>query len=232
MKLAGNHSWVSMHKGESRDAGKGGVAANRGFVIREWKARIGGKDAEPWVAERGLTRHRTESSVIDIVPPPGVTRLEKGDFIEATIEHLMMPQKAEDYYGPNGALRNALIKDANSWKMIQREADGNAREIEVSLGTLGTLVRRFPDVCVKATGDRASLTLAKGLAYVPVTFTGLSLASGFTLRVDGKPLDQTVHRNDFWQTDFDANTHTWSQTYNVPFEDQKAHVIELVPEVR
>ncbi len=229
MKLAGNHSWVSMHDGESRDAEKGGASANRGFIIRDWKARIGGKEAAPWIAERGVTHHRTESSIIDLVPPPGVTRLEKGDFIEATIVHLMMPQKAEDYYGPNGALRNALTKDANSWKMIQREAGGNAREVEVSLGTLE---RRFPDVRVKAKGDRASLTLSKGLAYVPVTFTGLSSAKGFVFHVDGEPLDQSVHGNDFWQTDFDADTKTWSRTYNVPFEDQKAHVIELVPEVR
>ena len=229
MKLAGNHSWVSMHDGESRDAEKGGAAANRGFVIREWKARIGGKEAAPWIAERGVTRHRTESSIIDLVPPPGVTRLEKGDFVEATIVHLMMPQKAEDYYGPNGALRHALNKDANSWQMIQREAGQNTREVEV---TVGTLERTFPDVRVESAGDRAVLTLKKGLAYVPVTFTGLSSASGFDLHVDGKALDQSVHGNDFWQTDFDAESKSWSRTYNVPFDDQKAHVIELVPEAR
>lgn len=229
MKLAGNHSWVSMHEGESRDAEKGGASANRGFIIREWKARIGGKEASPWIAERGVTRHRTESSIIDLVPPPGVKRLEKGDSIEATIVHLMMPQKAEDYYGPNGALRNALIKDANTWRMIQREAGGNARAVEIKEGTLE---RRFPDVGVKVKGDRASLTLTKGLAYVPVTFTGLSSPKGFTLLVDGNALDQSVHGNDFWQTDFEAITKTWSRTYNVPFDDQKAHVIELVPEVR
>jgi hypothetical protein len=40
-----------------------------------------------------------------------------------------------------------------------------------------------------------------------------------------------VHGNDFWQTDFDADARTWSRTYNVAFDDQRAHVIELVPEV-
>lgn len=228
MKLTGSDSWVSLHDGESRDSGKGGAAANRGLIIREWKARIGGREAAPWVAERGVTRHGAESSLIDLVPPPGVTRLEKGDFIEATIVHVMMPQKAEDYYGPNGALRNALGKDANTWKMIQREAGGNAREVEVKTGTLE---RRFPDVRVKAKGDRASVTITKGLAYVPVTFTGLSSAKGFSLHVDGEVLDQSVHGNDFWQTDYDADARTWSRTYNVAFDDQRAHVIELVPVV-
>jgi hypothetical protein len=45
--------------------------------------------------------------------------------------------------------------------------------------------------------------------------------------VDGKTLDQSVHGNDFWQTDYDAGTKTWSQTYNVPITDDKVHQLAL-----
>ena len=128
--------------------------ANRGIVIRSWKARLGGKDAAPWIAERGLTLHRTDSSTLDLVPPPGVTRLEPGDFVEATIEHIVMPQFARDYYGPNAALRAALEKDENTWRMIHREAIGNDRRVEMKTGAL---IQTHPAITIAAVNDEAEV---------------------------------------------------------------------------
>jgi hypothetical protein len=34
--------------------------------------------------------------------------------------------------------------------------------------------------------------------------------------IDGQALDQRVHGNDFWQTDYDAASRTWSLTWQVP----------------
>lgn len=36
-----------------------------------------------------------------------------------------------------------------------------------------------------------------------------------------------VRGNDFWQTDYDAGTGTWSRTYNLPFTDAKEHRIRF-----
>lgn len=213
IELKGRQPWVSLHEGVTSERAKGGAIANRGFVIREWKARLGGKDASPYVAERGLTRHQNDSSLIDLLPPPGLTRFKKGDFVEATIEYLIIPQSAKDYYGPNKALRNALKQRGNTWRMVKREAFGNCREVEMKRGNL---LRKFPDVRVQTSNEEASFTMKGGLGFVPVTFTGLQSPTGHILRVNGKVVNQGVHGNDFWQTDFDPESKTWSQTYNVP----------------
>ncbi|MDP4721304.1 MAG: LamG domain-containing protein [Akkermansiaceae bacterium] len=214
LELGGLAPWISLHEGSSFGNHEvKGAWANRGIVVRSWKAKLGGKDASAWMAEHGVKRGSSETSTADFVPPPGVTRLEPGDYIEATFEHIVMPQSAEEYYGPNEALRAALAKDGNTWRMIQRESAGNNLEVNVSQGTLD---RTQPDVRVTATATGADLTIKGGLAYLPVTFTGLPASTGYELLVDGKAPAQAIHGNDFWQTDFDPVTKTWSRTYNLP----------------
>jgi hypothetical protein len=63
---------------------------------------------------------------------------------------------------------------------------------------------------------RAVCDVAGGMGYVPVTFTGLKDSRGFELLVDGRSLNQAVHGNDFWQTEYDAGHGRWRLTYNVP----------------
>jgi hypothetical protein len=226
VECVGRIPWFSLHDGELGANDRNGPPANRGIVIRSWKARLGGKDASPWMAERGLTRHQTDSSTLDIVPPPGVTRLEPGDFIEATLEHIVMPKFAKDYYGPSAALRTALTKDENTWRMIHREAVGNDYAVTMQAGTLERL---HPDVRVRTEKDTATFVLTGGINFVPVTFTGLSSPRNFKLTVDGVPLDQSIHGSDFWQTDYDPVTRTWSRTYNIPPGGKKNQSISLTP---
>jgi hypothetical protein len=198
--------------------------ANRGLVIRSWQARPGGQPAEPWLAERGVNARGTDTSTMDIVPPPGVTRLLPGDFIEATFEHLVMPQFAADYYGPNKPLRAALREHENTWRMIHREAIGNDRRVAV---TTGTLAGTYPAVEIRAVNEVAEFTLSGGLAYVPLTITGLTSPRFGSLELDGNAVDQSVHGADFWQCDYDPASKTWSRTYNVPITDAQPHLIRF-----
>ena len=225
VEMTGSHRWVSMHQASPRPGSDGehGAWANRGLVVRGWGARLGGKEAPPFVAERGTTRHRSDYSTIDIVPPPGVTELVPGDFVEAVFEYLVIPQNAADYYGPNAGLRAALQAHGNTWQMVHRESAGNAR----ALVNDAQLIRRFPDIRVHTDNDIANLTVNRGLGFVPITITGLTSHDGYTLNVDGKPFDQSVHGNDFWQTDFDPATRRWSRTYNVKLPSDKACQVEL-----
>ncbi|MCU0748296.1 MAG: LamG domain-containing protein [Akkermansiaceae bacterium] len=226
VECTGRIPWFSLHDGELGANDHNGPPANRGIVIRAWKARLGGKDVSPWMAERGLTRHQTDSSTLDIIPPPGVTRLEPGDFIEATFEHIVMPKLAKHYYGPNAALRDALTKDENTWRMIHREAVGNDYAVTVKAGTLERL---HPDLRVRTEKDSAALDLTGGISYVPVTFTGLNCPRSSTLTVDGVLFDQAIHGKDFWQSDYDPLTRTWSKTYNIPIGGKKILCISLAP---
>ncbi|NNM28706.1 MAG: LamG domain-containing protein, partial [Akkermansiaceae bacterium] len=226
VQCTGRIPWASLHDAVSRDSSGTGALANRGLVIRSWKARLGGKAAAPWIAERGVGPGAGGSSTLDLLPPPGVTRLVPGDFVEATIEYIVMPQFARDYYGPNEALRSALARDQNTWRMIHREATGNDRRVNV---TRGSVEQTHPDVRIRTEGNEAAFTLAGGLGHVPVTFTGLTANGNFTLAVDGKPVDQSVHGNDFWQADYDPATGMWSRTYNLPLAGDEAHPIRFSP---
>lgn len=216
LECLGETPWVSLH-GED-GLGDALPAGSRGIVIREWRAVLGGTEAQPWIAEHGTPSTRRPSSTIDIVPPPAVTRLEKGDFIEAMIEHLVLPLTGEAYYGPNEPLRAALRENANSWEMVYREATANDRRVAV---TRGTLEKLYPDVRIKVHEGTAEFTLHGGLGYVPLTLTGLASHRVGKMLIGGEPVDQSVHGGDFWQTDYDADSGTWSQTFNVPARDAK-----------
>jgi hypothetical protein len=161
-----------------------------------------------------------DTSTADIIPPPGVTRLEAGDFVEATVEHIVMPQFAADYYGPNEALRSALAAGENTWRMIHREAVGNDRRVQVTTGSLESL---YPAVGIRTVEDTAEFTLTGGLGYVPITFIGLTSPRDGVLLLDDQPVNQAVHGHDFWQTDYDPATQRWSRTYNIPVPDDQPH---------
>ena len=226
-EFKGRINWASLHEAVRRDEEKPGAWANRGIVIRDWKAKLGGKPANPWMAERGLDVNKwNTSSTLDIVPPPGVTKLELGDFVEATIEHIIVPQFAKDYYGPNLELRAALAKGANTWRMIHREATGNDRKIEMKTGKLE---RTFPDIRITTENNIAELAVAGGHAYVPFTFQNLSSPSEFVLTVDGVAVDQGIHGKDFWQTDYNPANKTWSQTFTLPLPESKSRTIRFAP---
>jgi hypothetical protein len=217
-ECTGRIPWISLHQAVSRAKYSIGAWANRGIVIREWKARLGGKDAAPWAAEFGVKARGADTSTADIVPPPGVTRFLPGDFVEATFEHVIMPQFAKDYYGPNANLRAALEKSGDTWHMVHREAICNDRQVEV---TTGTLERLFPAVHIRAEADHAEFAITGGLGYVPITICGLRTYKGPQLETrepgrDWQAFDQSVHGNDYWQTDYDAKSASWQVTFSVP----------------
>jgi hypothetical protein len=209
MPCTGETPWLSLHRASSLG---GKAAANRGLVIRRWEAVLGGKPAAPWMLDSGT---------VDIVPPPRCRTLLPGDYVRATFEHIIVPQSLADYYGPSAELRAALAKSADSWQMIHREAAENSRHISMQTGKL---LRRHPDVRVQTAADAASYTLRSGLGYVPLTFTNLTTPFGHELLLDGEPLDQEVHGNDFWQTDYDAISRTWSRSYTVPIGQAERQV--------
>jgi hypothetical protein len=218
MECAGRAPWISLHEAVARAPNNVGAWANRGIVLRAWQARLGGKQAAPWAAEYGVHACGQDTSTIDIVPPPGVTRLLPGDFVEATFEHLIMPQSASDYYGPNQALRSALASDGNTWRLIQREAVGNDLEVGVRTGQLGGL---RPAVRIQAVDGLAEFAITGGLGYTPITLCGLRTPCRPRLAVRDpggawQTVDQSIHGNDFWQTDYDADSVSWEVTFSVP----------------
>ena len=214
----GEQPWFSLHRASTSHA-QGGAWANRGLVIRSWKARLGGKERPvPYAAVFG-TVDRVSSANIELSPPPEVKELEKGDFVEAEVEMVVMPMSAEDYYGPNEPLRQALAAHPDSWEPIWREAAGNALKVKMQRGKLE---RSYPLRVAVDAADRAELAIEGGVGYVPMTFAGLSTYRGIILERDEgrgwERVDQSVHGNDYWQADYDSAKHRWEITFNVPLD--------------
>ncbi|MDF1811096.1 MAG: hypothetical protein P1V20_02750 [Verrucomicrobiales bacterium] len=206
------HSWASLHDAFVPE-GESGARANRGIILRSWEAKIGGKEIYPQFAEHGAQRHRNfPASTMDLILPPDIKSFAPGDYIKATIEHFIVPRLAEDYYGPDEELRAALERDQNTWKMIHRQAVGD--QISVIMN-VGRVIHQYPDVRIKTVQDRAEFVLDGGIGYVPLTFENLSSPDGYILTLDGVKVDQSVHGNDFWQTDYNPVSKMWSQTYNI-----------------
>ena len=224
--LTGDAPWISLHEAVSRDTSASGAWANRGLVIRAWRAKLGGRESGPWVAEHGVTIGGVDTSSADIVPPADVKRLEPGDFVEAEIEHLVVPQFARDYYGPNQNLRDALRAHEDTWHMVHREAAGNDLHVTARIGD----VEHQRPVAIRSAGDRAEFTISGGLGYVPLSIRGLHAYQAphlEMLEADGtwRAVNQSVHGNDFWQTDYDPQSRTWEITFTVPADapqDQRA----------
>jgi len=220
VELAGRTPWVSLHEAVSRDRSKAGAWANRGIILRHWEAQVGGRPATPWMAEFGVKARGTDTSTADILLPPNTGRLVPGDYVEAIFEHVVMPQYARDYYGPNENLRKALLSHENTWQMIHREATGNTVQVQVARGALR---RPVPMLIQADESNQARFTITGGLGYVPITIGGLSDYRDPVLQVRQAggawaTVDQAVHGKDFWQTDYDPLAERWQITYTVPMD--------------
>jgi hypothetical protein len=218
MELSGDIPWVSMHEAVKRGTDFG-AWANRGIVIRHWDAKLGGEESAPWIAEIGAPVHSEDTSIVDFLLPPSVSLLLPGDYVEAEIVHVIMPQFADDYYGPNTNLSLALQKWDNTWHLVYREAVGNSVDINVRRG--GKLVRAYPIQIQRTAGD-IRFDVTGGLGYVPVTFTNLTDYRNPLLEEkrndEWVEIDQSHHGKDYWQTDFNPDNGTWEITYSLPLD--------------
>ncbi len=183
--------------------------ANRGFIIRSWKARIHGVDnVKPWFVSTG--------NRVNLVPPAGVTNLLAGDYVEAEIERVYLPKAGDDYAGSDAHLRTALGSYSNTHSMVVREAIGNNLAVNVQAGSL---LHTYP-LEIGVTNDYALFSVTGGLGYVSVTFSGVSDYRNPLIEewngTSWTVVDQSVFGNDFWQTDYNSTNLSWDITYNLP----------------
>ena len=225
MTIPGNLTWIAMTGSSVSNPGNG-YAADRGIVLRKWKATINGKAELPYwreVDNKGGASPNIKTSIICLTVPPTCTTLKAGDKIEAEIELFTIPMAASHYYGPNANLKTALADSPSAaqdkWDMVYREAKGNNIQV---IAKTGTVVSNYP-ICVKVSNDSAHFSVKGGIGYVPLTIKGISTYQLHNLKQykDGnwQAVDQSVVGNDFWQTDFDAEKNTWDITYNVNLDN-------------
>ena len=218
--LPGRRPWISMHN-LVLPSGTVGASANRSILVHSWNARLNGANSTTphfsvWGSQNG-----PNSAIAELSLPPGVNALQPGDFVDAWVSHIILPQHAVDYYGPNANLEAALNLPGydDSWPLLRREADKN--DIDLT-ATQGVVEQVYPPR-IRASGNRAVFDITGGIGYMPVTLSGLSRYSEPMLyeSTGGGPwvqVDQSLYGNDFWQTDYNAQEGTWEITYNVPLD--------------
>ena len=219
IRSTGAVPWFSMHEAISNDTSAYGAWANRGMIIRSWHARLNGVIQPPSYVSVYGTNNGPASALVELAPPPGQMELKAGDYVDAEIEHVIVPQYQHDYYGGNAQLTAALGQWENTWRLIYREAIGNHLDISV---TSGTLERSYPIRIHADAQSRAVFSVAGGLGYVPMTFVGLGGYADPLLEMKSgeiwSPINQANYGKDYWQTDYDPVTKQWQVTYTVPLD--------------
>ncbi len=229
--LAGNAPWwVAFPGGKSID-GRDWGTGYRALVIRSYKARFGRKSySRPTIS---LPVHTVEKDGAGLnldlllVAPKEVTEFHPGDTVEMDLEWITLPRCGDDYYGPNETFRKHLTENPSSWKTTYREAIGNDLRVTARGGTV---LNRYP-IVIHADNPTVEIKLKGGVGFVPIRFEGLESVKEITLFevVDGKEIrfDQSVHGNDFWQTDYDEGRQSYHVTYSLPLDGKAASTWRL-----
>jgi hypothetical protein len=194
---------------------------SRALIIRSYEAQFAGTSyTQPTISMPVYQAAKNETPNLDLllVPPRGVTGFVPGDEVKMDLEWVTVPRTADDYYGPDVAFGKHLAKNPGSWRTVYREATGNNLQVEVRGGTV---LKTYP-LIVHTNSSKVVVEIRGGVGAVPLRFEGLHAATGYTLyRSKGgtlKALDQAVHGNDFWQTDYDPKSNSWKRTSNLPLD--------------
>ncbi len=219
MPWKGEQPWVSIHGLNVADLRPGRAAASRGLILRSWRAILGGKVASAhlstFCSEWGKGNHRT---CLELSPPPGVSELQPGDFVEAEIELVVFPTEATAYYGLDQEFAAMLQLDANTWRPVQRASHRRARAVKIVRGT--RIDGDVPTVGVDAE-QRACVEITGGLGHVPLCFVGLKSPDSHDLRVNGQAIP-------VWQTDWVASSQAWRMVLCVDCSNAMK-TIEILP---
>mmetsp|Transcript_924 Transcript_924/g.1111 ORF Transcript_924/g.1111 Transcript_924/m.1111 type:complete len:505 (+) Transcript_924:124-1638(+) len=159
-----------------------------------------------------------------LTPPAEVRKFEKGDVAKLSVEWLVLPYVADDYYGPNESFRTHMTQHPNSWETVLREAQGNNYDVTVVEG--GTVKHTYP-LIIDATAPMVRFKLNKGVGAVPVRFDGLDSAENYTLfevSLDEEG-NETLVALDFTsnphQTNYSPETSTYSIAFNIPMDGRE-----------
>jgi len=215
VELGGSGPWWVALPGAIHTSGRDWGTGYRALIIRDFQAHIGGRTYTRPTISAPVFSAGPPNLDIELLPPAGITDFTKDDNVELYLELITLPRVAQDYYGPNEAFRKHLTDNPSSWKTTYREAKGNDLDV---IATGGMVLQEYPLV-IQVEESEVIVTIEGGVGSVPVCFEGLQSRSGHRLYqvINGKriPFDQSIHGNDFWQTDYDLAQKTWSITYNI-----------------
>ncbi len=202
-EMDGDGPWWFGFPGQILDDNRKWGKGWRACVIRNYKASFGGQ-----IYDRpsfSLWSQEGNKADLDfyLQSPEGVVAFNDGDWVSFEFVVLTFPKDQVAYYGPNENFKAHLEANPSSWKTVHREVAGN--NVSVAIESGGDLLSNYPIEIAVTDEEAVHFTISGGIGAVPVKFSGLfSREHRLYQLLDGKeiPLDQTLHKNDFWQTEF------------------------------
>ena len=193
------------------------------MIIRNFEADVGDETLQTPHVSFTNSNYRQQVWVQDDKPSlfasidlgPEVRTLESGDYVRMEVEWMTTTLVAEDYYGPNRNFGAHLGLHPKSWRTPMREAVHNGVLLRVSVEG-GTVQQNYP-LSIAAKDPVVTANIAAGLGGFPMEFTGLPHTDYSLYKVvdDEEVLfDQSVHGNDYWQTEYDTVDQTFTMTFN------------------
>jgi len=185
MPVKGAHPWVTLYgKLPAPDSGHG--YGTRGLIFHGYRAHLGGDTSDtPYFAGYSSFNHKIPKLGAEVVAPPELKKLRKGDWVEFTIEFVVFPANNTSFYGKDPALIQALTQGADTWRMTAWEAAANQPRL---LLADGTKIVTPPLSTTLADLKNREFRLEGGSGLVPVQISGLPAFDGwrFEEQTDGQ----------------------------------------------
>ncbi|MEC7751684.1 MAG: hypothetical protein VX405_09290 [Myxococcota bacterium] len=216
--LSGRSPWVMLYANTWQEGNLPEHLANVGFVVRDYRAQLGGEVHTTPHINIIRTNNRSSQMAFELGLPEGAEGrvVPAGSHVTATVEYLVPPADKARYYGEADYLTQMLPASFENTDLMQRLAADNRLELVVVRGE----ARRVQPVEIEATAGAVAtqFRLNGGLGYVPVTIEGLARPDGWRLeqRVGGdwQRVDQSVEGNDYWQA-LDRGTDGFALVFNL-----------------
>ncbi|CAA6679895.1 Unannotated [Lentimonas sp. CC4] len=116
-ELKASNAWFALF-GDLPEASSRNSYGERGLIVREFQGRVAGKPVDhAWLASYAVKDNAPNFNA-EITVAPDVSSFEAGDYIEALFEWVILPPKAEDYYGPNADFKGELAAKERTWELV------------------------------------------------------------------------------------------------------------------
>ncbi len=234
LAASGNDFWFSLYAATDDEENADSV-----MIIREYSADINGAHYNMpsyTICDTGDGDMRQPGCEIS-VPKGAGAKVAAGSSVQMTVEHLVLPAVIDDYYGESGYLNTPeYAAIAGTWKASYKQVTSGAVSCNASIGTV---VSDYPLEIKSEAGEiPAQFSLTGGLGYTAVRISGLESYAGYMLQAKSGSAWVNVtqsgnkdNANDFWQTQFDSRTGTYSRTYNLensPSGSAETHEYRLI----
>ena len=184
--IKGDYPWMSLY-GKFPAPNTGHGYGTRGLVLHRYKAVLGGVASDtPYFEGYSSFTHKIPALGAEVVAPPDLKMLRKGDHVEFTAEFVVFPPNSASFYGNDPALIHALEQGAETWRMTAWEAAANQPRLVLADGTK---ILAPPISTTLAGLKNGEFLLEGGAGLVPVEISGLPTFDGWRVeeQIDAGP---------------------------------------------